>query len=180
MFAVGIDELDMNEGLQYFGLRLSQVQVVAGVEVEQSVELLPCERSVWEGANPEILEIYDRNNFSKLLCPPENTTFDIAGSTVNSEFRYIKISAVNCTQGTCASASEIDNYLINTPNFNLRLYFVNGLLNPSKAQEVTYYLEDRNYVPFNTLYGGSSNIYMSRYSFATDESIMPYESTHEL
>lgn len=30
------------------------------------------------------------------------------------------------------------------------------------------------------MYGGSTNIHMSRYSFSTDESIMPYEDEHHI
>ena len=62
-------------------------------------------------------------------------------------------------------------------NFILNFYFVNVLINPSNPEEVSYYLEDRNYVPFNFAYGGEVKLYMSRYSILTDEQILPFEDT---
>ena len=80
------------------------------------------------------MEVYDRLDFSRLKCPAEDQVFELAGSGVNANFRYIKIAALNCSTNsnlTCANSTAIDNYLLNSPNFNLKLYFVNGLLNPS-------------------------------------------------
>lgn len=56
------------------------------------------------------------------------------------------------------------------------MYFVNTLINPSNPDEISYYLEDRNYVPFNYNYGGEVNIFVSKYSIMTDEEILPYNS----
>lgn len=33
MFAVGIDSFDMNQGDQYFNVKVSQVEVINGIEI---------------------------------------------------------------------------------------------------------------------------------------------------
>jgi hypothetical protein len=96
-------------------------------------------------------------------------------------FKYLKINVLDCSNNTaststCLPTSSLTDYLLTHPNFNFHIYFVNGLINPSNPQEITYYLEDRNYVPFNMNFGGEVNLYMSKYSVTTDEEILPYNS----
>jgi hypothetical protein len=54
----------------------------------------------------------------------------------------------------CADPANLTAFLDSHANFVLTFYFVNVLVNPSDPTEVTYYLEDRNYVPFTTTFTG--------------------------
>jgi hypothetical protein len=47
MFAVGINNLDMNTGERYFDLKLSQFTKKDGITTEIEVGLVPCDRDVW-------------------------------------------------------------------------------------------------------------------------------------
>ena len=51
MFAVGINNLDMNSGERYFDIKLSQFVTLNGIPKEIEVGLVPCQRSVWSGTN---------------------------------------------------------------------------------------------------------------------------------
>ena len=46
MFAVGINNLDMNTGERYFDLKLSQFTKKDGITTEIEVGLVPCDRDV--------------------------------------------------------------------------------------------------------------------------------------
>jgi hypothetical protein len=45
----------------------------------------------------------------------------------------------------------------------LDFYFINPLINPSNANYLDYYLEDKNYVSFTTTLGAETNAFISEY-----------------
>ena len=71
----------------------------------------------------------------------------------------MKISVDTCSNDSldtrpCVNNAVLTDFLTNNTNFHFNLYFINGLINPSDPKEINFYLEDRNYVPFNLGYGG--------------------------
>lgn len=81
----------------------------------------------------------------------------------------MKVSVLECDPNStlaktspCADTSVLNDFLTTHANFILHFYFVNTLINPVSPKELTYYLEDRNYVPFTFGFGGEVNLYMSR------------------
>lgn len=106
-----------------------------------------------------------------MLCPVVGSSFSISGMSTSNSYKYIRLSVNECDPSSpqaafspCANTSLLTDFLNTNPNFILNFYFVNVLINPSDPSEISFYLEDRNYVPFNFAYGGEVNLYMSQYS----------------
>lgn len=60
MFAVGVDDINLVSGSRYFNFRLEQIRKDTNGVKTTSMELLPCNRSDWEGLDKSILQIFDR------------------------------------------------------------------------------------------------------------------------
>lgn len=81
----------------------------------------------------------------------------------------MKVSMLECDPNSTLpktspyeETSVLNDFLITHANFILNFYFVNAIINPVSPKEITYYLEDRNYVPFTFGFGGEVNLYMTR------------------
>ncbi len=97
-------------------------------------------------------------------------SFSVTGLSTSNTYKHMKVSVLECDPNStlaqvspCADTAVLNNFLTTHANFILHFYFVNALINPNNPTEITHYLEDRNYVPFNFNFGGEVNLYMSRY-----------------
>lgn len=61
----------------------------------------------------------------------------------------------------------------------ITLYVTNPVINPSKKEFKSYYLDDSNYITYSSSLGCINRLYVSDYTVKTDNSIWPFESNVE-
>lgn len=68
MFAVGMDNIDMNSGSRYFDVVMQFRHYNSTKKIKTTIPLIPCYRDQWESRGYG--DTFDRLNLQKWLCPP--------------------------------------------------------------------------------------------------------------
>ena len=95
----------------------------------------------------------------------------------------LEIRVKQCDNSTnssraCASDSFIDLYVQFAGAVFVNMVYVNPLINPGSTDYLDYYLEDKNFFTFSRTQGSYSIGYLEDFAIETDESLLPFESTH--
>lgn len=171
MFALGIEGVDMSQGMRYFDVYMQARYNEGAVKKRTTIGLIPCTKQPWEAIGKA--DVFDRLSLGKWLCPPEDLRLEFEGKFTSKSFRFYKIAVTKCNETLypdrpCASDSAIENYLDDNEAFNFNYYFMNKILNPGDSTYIKDYLEDRNYFPFTPTDGVSANLFISSFDVQTD------------
>jgi hypothetical protein len=120
------------------------------------------------------------------LCPVLGQAILLQGKYTSDMFQYAQIIISECTANstdfpgtTCKTSAEVTTFLNSFGQFTFNFYYVNPLLNPGQKDYLRYYLEDRNYFPFNTQTGVLANLFFSDWKVSSDQSIFPWETRND-
>jgi len=177
MFAVGVTNFNLTDShTKYFNVEFSQK--ISNPKKTTYYTLVPCSRSVWTSAYPDVGDSFDRLQLQYWLCLPQNTSLSFQGKYTSDVFQYVKIGVKACspTAGdnrTCVNQSYIDNMITTSGPISFNYYFMNTIINPNDQDYLGSYLEDRNYFTFTMQTGMTANIFVSAYDIQSDVSLLP-------
>lgn len=89
-------------------------------------------------------------------------------------FKYVKLSVDPCNNAsafdsrTCASDTEVDEFIADRGAFLFNYYYLNTIINAQDSVYLDSYLEDKNYFQFTRTLGMTANIFTSGYEINTD------------
>lgn len=79
MFAVGISNVNVNQGPRWFDITFQARSYNGNVKNKTTVPLQKCEKHQWTKINDRFGTIYDRLALDQWLCPQENFTMVLEG-----------------------------------------------------------------------------------------------------
>ena len=79
MFAVGITDLNLNEGDRWFDVYMQYRSYDAQFRNRSSVPLQQCTKEQWTSINETYGEFFDKLKLEEWLCPESNATMHLQG-----------------------------------------------------------------------------------------------------
>ena len=136
IFAISPQDLNMNLNYSVFSYSASlvtQTKILGTNDfntVTSDILLTPCAESDFENLESEF-RLY---KLDQAMCPSLDQ-YDVEGAYGDQLFSYLKISVIQCVNGTndavtCAPQSFIDAYFSANKKVRVGLYFINRVFNP--------------------------------------------------
>ncbi|CAD8188833.1 unnamed protein product [Paramecium pentaurelia] len=191
MFAFKIEQNNFTTS-PYFNLTLEQKQYRRnqnGQQIKSSFNfpLIPCTldrfQNVFSKYQNDFKEQFNILGMNDFLCPEQNTTLSMGGTYTSSDFLFFTLQITKCQNNekvNCASQQEIDEYLQTMGSFKISIYTINQIINPYKQQYRSVFLDDQIYFTFVPhQINRQANIYIRKYEFLNDQSLMPFSDIQE-
>ena len=94
------------------------------------------------------------------------------------EIRVQRCDNTTNSSRVCANDSFIDFFVYWAGSVTVNVIYANPLINPGNTEYLGYYLEDKNFFSFTRTQGSYSIGYLEDFAIETDQSLLPFESTH--
>ena len=156
MFGVEVWHHNLNSGLRYFDIVLTNTVYDTGDATNSSTEymLQPCTKNHWRDY-PKAQNNFDRLHMDYWKCLPLDHKFIIHGKYASKTSMTLDVAIKKCTNSSlsdtrpCATQTQIDDFFTANGNFYYTIYFLNPLINPESQDYLSYYLQDSNYIIFD-------------------------------
>ena len=185
MFAVEVQGYNLSSEYRYFDVVFDQIQSSYGSNyVHTPYSLEPCTKAHW-AMLPSVVDSFEKIKASNWLCPTLGTVITLQGKFSSETYNQFSVTLYPCSNSTdpsrpCAPIEEIEAYVASNGQWNyFNFYYVNSIINADQPQYKSYYLEDRNYIPFSSTLGAELDMYLTEIKITSDNSIWPFEDNSE-
>ena len=141
--------------------------------VTTRVPLKPCTKEYWKGFEAD----YDQYNLETYLCPTSDI-YDLAGTFLADDFRFIKIEVIKCQNITtqpeivCKPQNELDKIL---PSKEIRIgfFFTDTLFNLNDWENPTRrYVTNLHWLLAPGIITKGSDVFVKQHDIVTDDSLL--------
>ncbi|KAM3126722.1 hypothetical protein pb186bvf_021172 [Paramecium bursaria] len=203
IMALSIDQSSPFNLRPYFNITIQQriyTRSQDGTSQRQTIDinLMPCQLSqfqkVFDLTNYNFTEDFNKLGLTNWLCP-DIGLFNLSGvyssilfhkQLIGTVFEFLQVLVTPCQNNSnsslawkpvCAPQSEIDAYLLKNGEFKINIYSSNLIVNPSiPSKYIQQYFDDEMYFTFKPYeLFRSANIFLRKYEFVNDESLLPIE-----
>ena len=94
MFAIGLTQLDMNQGERYFDIYMQFRHYGTHGRTKTYIPLVACTKQPW--MNIGLGDSFDRLGFDKWLCPSPDTELELEGKFTSKDFKFYKFAVKKC------------------------------------------------------------------------------------